>query len=95
MALVMRAYAIAYTFKDRSRAVAGVYEYWEHGSTGRVWAVKLNRGSVVGVIEIDRRDVNADLLPFLSYHTDEAVKGQYDETGEKLVKQADEHVTAS
>jgi len=26
----------------------------------------------VGVIEIDRRDVNADLLPFLSYHTDEA-----------------------
>jgi hypothetical protein len=52
--------------------VAGVYEYWEHGSTGRVWAVKLNRGSVVGVIEIDRRDVNADLLPFLSYHTDEA-----------------------
>jgi len=24
-----------------------------------------------------------------------AVKGQYDETGEKLVKQADEHVTAS
>ncbi len=75
--------------------MAGVYEYWEHGSTGRVWAVKLNRGSVVGVIEIDRRDVNADLLPFLSYHTDEAVKGQYDETGEKLVKQADEHVTAS
>ena len=52
--------------------MAGVYEYWEHGSTGRVWAVKLNRGSVVGVIEIDRRDVNADLLPFLSYHTDEA-----------------------
>ena len=46
-------------------------------------------------VTIDRRDVNADLLPFLSYHTDEAVKGQYDETGEKLVKQADEHVTAS
>jgi len=52
--------------------VVGIYEYWEHPSTGKVWAVKLNRGRVVGVLQIDRREVNAKVLPFLSYHMDEA-----------------------
>lgn len=52
--------------------MAGIYEYWQHLPTGRVWAVKLNHGAVVGVIEIDRRDVNVELLPFLTYHIDEA-----------------------
>lgn len=52
--------------------MAAIYEYWQHRMTGEVWAVKLDRGRVVGAVEIYRRDVNVELLPFLTYHRQEA-----------------------
>jgi len=51
--------------------VAAIYEYGQHRMTGEVWAVKLDRGRVVGAVEIYRRDVNVELLPFLTYHPQE------------------------
>jgi hypothetical protein len=52
--------------------MATMYEFWQHRTTGDVWAVKLSDGRVVGVTEIRRDDVNSELLPHLPYRTTDA-----------------------
>ncbi len=44
------------------------HEYWRHEPTGRVWAVELTEGRIVGAAgPLDLRDATIDLLPYLSY----------------------------
>ena len=51
---------------------ADLHEYWQHRTTGEVFAVKLRNESVIGVVQIDPRDVNVELLPHLPYRSDDA-----------------------
>jgi hypothetical protein len=49
--------------------MAIVYEYWQHGPTGDIWAVKLRDAKVIGATEIGRPDVDEELLPHLAYRS--------------------------
>jgi hypothetical protein len=48
-----------------------VYEYWQHRATGEIWAVKLRDGRLLGATQLSRADVTRELLPYLTYRTDD------------------------